>query len=357
MTAASDSPGTVVLYMATHRLAENLARLIAGGRSAGTPAAYIACATHREQRVILGTLSTLAAQVSGQEGAGPALVIVGDVVRLRRKIAWLERRPLAGRQVIVARARPGESQIARELRGLGAIVTEAPHVEVAPLGDHSELDAAIAALPAYGAVVFACEAGVDAVVDRLATLGLPPGTLSAVPLVTVGPGATERMRAHRLTPRIAARGSCADELARHAPRLRLGPVLVVTADGGRPGLLADLTALQVDVRSLVAYRLAHRPAALPGLVDAVVLPGSTAAQSLLGDRANGSLLAVPMVAMGPRTLEAAQRLGARQVTRAASDTPPSLVAATIALLAPQAAQRSIRSSSALPASGRPERPA
>jgi uroporphyrinogen-III synthase len=131
----------------------------------------------------------------------------------------------------------------------------------------------------------------------------------------------------------------------------------VTADGGRPGLLADLAALQVDARPLPAYHLTHSHISLPELVDAVVLPSSTAAEALLGDRANVRLQAVPMIAMGPRTFAAAIRLGARRVTKAVNDTPPSLVAATIALLAPQAAQRSIRSTSNLPAAGGPARSA
>jgi uroporphyrinogen III methyltransferase/synthase len=308
--------------------------------------------------VVLGTLSTLAGQVAGQEDAGPALVIVGDVVRFRRKIAWLERRPLAGRQIILARARPGDSQIARELRWLGAVVTEAPHIAVAPLASQATLDAALLALRSYAALVFACEAGVDALLERLSVLGEARAALGAVPLVAIGPAAADRMRRHGLTPRIALQGSCADELARHAARLRLGPVLVVTAEGGRPGLLADLAALRVDARPLAAYHLAHSSVALPEAVDAIVLPSSTAAEALLGDPTNARLLAVPMVAMGPRTADMARSLGASLVVKAASDTPPSLVAATVALLAPQAAQRSIRATSVLPAApGRPERPA
>jgi uroporphyrinogen III methyltransferase/synthase len=345
--AAAGAPGTLVVYMATHNLAENLAGLVAQGHPGDTPAAYVSAATHRDQRVFVGTLSTLAAQVAGLEGKAPALVIVGEVVKLRRKLAWLERRPLAGRHVVVARARPGDSQVATELRRLGAEVCEAPAFQVGP-PDTAELDAALLGIDRFGAVVFACEAGVEATLDRLQALGISEAVLRKRPVIAVGPCAAARLRQRGLPARVELKGSCADELARHRARLALAPLLVVTAERGRPGLLADLTALGATVRPVAAYRLVRNPVALPAVVDAVVLPSSTAADHLFADPAAAPLLSVPMVAMGPRTFEAAQRLGAQGVRQAPQDTPTALVGATLALLAPQAAQRSIRSSSVVP---------
>ncbi|HET6146544.1 MAG TPA: uroporphyrinogen-III C-methyltransferase [Polyangia bacterium] len=121
--------GTVVLYMGASNLADNLACLVAGGRAPATPAAYIERATERAQRVIVGTLADLAARVAGADPGpdGPAVVIVGEVVRLRPRTGWRERRPLSGRRVLVARARSGaDAQIVKELRQLGATVDETP---------------------------------------------------------------------------------------------------------------------------------------------------------------------------------------------------------------------------------------
>lgn len=85
--------GTLVLFMATRKLEANLARLVECGRSPQTPAAYIAAATTPEQVVLVGTLETLAAQVRERNALGPpALVVVGEVVRLRERLAWFERR-------------------------------------------------------------------------------------------------------------------------------------------------------------------------------------------------------------------------------------------------------------------------
>jgi cob(I)alamin adenosyltransferase len=94
-SAAARGAGTLVLFMASRALAANLARLVAGGRAPATPAAYIAAATTPDQRVVTGTLDTLAADVAraGVDPAAPALVIVGDVVRLRERLAWFTPAP------------------------------------------------------------------------------------------------------------------------------------------------------------------------------------------------------------------------------------------------------------------------
>ena len=85
---------TVVVYMGLLGLPALCDGLIAHGMSAATPAAVIQQGTTRDQRVVTGTLATLARQVAAAKLTPPTLMIVGDVVRLREKLAWF--RPEAG---------------------------------------------------------------------------------------------------------------------------------------------------------------------------------------------------------------------------------------------------------------------
>ena len=85
----ASSSGTLVLYMVGRQVAANMGRLIAQGRSADTPAAYIACAARPNQRVITGTLATLPRLIRHCDSSDPALLIIGDVVRVREKLARL----------------------------------------------------------------------------------------------------------------------------------------------------------------------------------------------------------------------------------------------------------------------------
>ncbi len=80
---------TLVLYMASRSLAESLARIVANGRSAETPAAAIVAGTTLAQRVVVGTLGDLAEKMPPLAPSGPpALVVVGEVVRMREQIDW-----------------------------------------------------------------------------------------------------------------------------------------------------------------------------------------------------------------------------------------------------------------------------
>ncbi len=86
--ALAAARGTVVLLMAMGRLERIAKELIARGRSPDTPAAVIAAATLPDELVVIGTLEDIA-QRAAEAGAGnPAVVVVGDVVRLREQLAW-----------------------------------------------------------------------------------------------------------------------------------------------------------------------------------------------------------------------------------------------------------------------------
>jgi uroporphyrin-III C-methyltransferase len=79
----------LVIYMALKHLAPLAARLIKSGRPADQPVAIISQATTDRQRVLETTLGTCAADVQGAGIEPPAMMVVGDVVRLRRGLDWL----------------------------------------------------------------------------------------------------------------------------------------------------------------------------------------------------------------------------------------------------------------------------
>jgi uroporphyrinogen III methyltransferase/synthase len=82
--------GTAVFLMGLAELHNISARLIAQGLASTTPVAVIENGTLAAQRTIVGTLETIAENVRAQNVAGPSVVVVGEVVRLRERIAWFE---------------------------------------------------------------------------------------------------------------------------------------------------------------------------------------------------------------------------------------------------------------------------
>ncbi len=85
----------IVVYMAIRHLERIAARLRAGGRRDSEPVAVVSRATTPRQRVLETTLGACVADVARTAVEPPALVVVGEVVRLRAGLDWLG--ALAGR--------------------------------------------------------------------------------------------------------------------------------------------------------------------------------------------------------------------------------------------------------------------
>src|SRR6185369_656477 len=74
--------GTLVLFMSVLQLEQNLTRLVRAGLAPNTPAAIVRWGTTARQEVILGTVSSLPSEAAARRLRPPAVVVVGDVVRL-----------------------------------------------------------------------------------------------------------------------------------------------------------------------------------------------------------------------------------------------------------------------------------
>lgn len=93
-SALARSGHTLVIYMGVLEAGEIARHLIAHGMRPSTQVAVIENGTRPEQRVIEGTIATLGAAVSANRIAGPAVIIVGEVVgAMAADSAWDATRP------------------------------------------------------------------------------------------------------------------------------------------------------------------------------------------------------------------------------------------------------------------------
>ena len=81
---------TVVVYMGLNSLPQFLSLYLNYGGDSDTLAAVVDNGTRVEQRVITGNIGNLAKKVEKAEFSGPAIIIIGSVVKLRQKLAWYE---------------------------------------------------------------------------------------------------------------------------------------------------------------------------------------------------------------------------------------------------------------------------
>lgn len=84
----SKSMDTLCIYMGVKKLPDICARLIRHGRSAETPIALIHWGTTEEQITVTGTLDDIVEKTS--QIKNPAMIVVGEVVKLREQLQWFE---------------------------------------------------------------------------------------------------------------------------------------------------------------------------------------------------------------------------------------------------------------------------
>lgn len=117
---------TIAFYMGVANLPYICENLVNHGKSPDTAVILVQWGTLGRQKTLEGTLSTIAQKAREAKFSNPAITLVGDVVSIRGKINWFEKKLLFGRQILLARTGTEESVLAAELREQGADVIEYP---------------------------------------------------------------------------------------------------------------------------------------------------------------------------------------------------------------------------------------
>src|SRR5690242_15570037 len=108
-------------------------------------------------------------------------------------------RPLAGRRIVVTRAREQAGDLARELETLGATVVRAPAIRIEVLADLEPLRRALSHLADYRWVVFTSQNTVHVVLDRLAAWGHAAGDLARTRVAAIGPATAKALAGYGIT--------------------------------------------------------------------------------------------------------------------------------------------------------------
>jgi len=330
-------PGTLVLYMGVKRLAENAAALIEAGRDPEEPAAAVERGTLAGQRTVVATLATLSEAVEREGLGAPALIVVGPVVRRRETLAWLERRPLHGRRVVVTRARAQASGLAVTLRELGAEVVELPAIRIEPRIESEEVRRAIDSIESYTLICLTSPNGARLLLDALQAAGKDARALAGATIAAIGPGTARTL---------GERGILADVV----PERFVAEALVEALGGidvaGRKALIARAAEARDVLPDALRERGAHvdvvalyetvREEPDPDAVEAaqaadyVTFTSSSTVSNLteaLGERFPAS---ARVVSIGPVTSEAARAAGLTVQVEAERHDVEGLLAALLA---------------------------
>jgi len=330
-------PGTLVFYMGVKRLGANAAALIEAGRDADEPAAAIERGTMDGQRTVVATLATLAEAVEREGIGAPALIVVGPVVHRREALAWLERRPLHGRRVVVTRARAQTSGLAATLRGLGAEVVEMPAIRIEPRTQSDTVRAAIGSIGDYALVCLTSPNGVQLLFEALRAAKLDARALAGATVAAIGPGTARALAEHGVIADVVPERFVAEALVEALDSVDVSGrrVLVARAAEARDVLPEALRERGAEVDVVALYETVREEPSAEAIeaaqgADYVTFTSSSTVRNLteaLGERFPRD---ARIVSIGPITSEGVRAVGLEVDVEAERHDVDGLIVALIA---------------------------
>ena len=323
------------------RLAKSLTT---AGRAGSTPVALTVAGSTPDQRTVVATLDGLENAIANAQTtvAGPAVVVVGAVVKQRDKLSWYETRALFGWKVLVPRTKEQAGALSEQLRSHGAVAVEVPTIAVEPPRTPAQMERAIKGLVQgrYQWVVFTSVNAWKAVRERIEDYGLDARAFAGIKIACIGEVTAAAVQAYGIKPDLVPSGEQSSEglLADWAPYDDiLDPidrVLLPRADIATETLVAGLKEAGWEVDDVTAYRTVRaappvaetREAIKSGGFDAVLFTSSSTVRNLVGIAGKPHESTV-IACIGPKTVETAQEHGLTVHVRAATPSVAALVEA------------------------------
>jgi uroporphyrinogen III methyltransferase / synthase len=309
-------PGTLVFYMGVKVLSRIAESLIAAGRDPLEPAAVVERGTLPGQRTVTATLGGIAAAAEEAGIGPPSITVIGPVAARRGRIAWLERRPLHGKKVVVTRARAQASELSRQLDALGAEPIELPAIRIEPRIDSEEVRRTVEALHTYALVCLTSANGVGLLFEAMAAQGRDARALANASVAAIGAGTEAALAAHGVIADIVPERFVAEELVEALRKLELEgkPVLVARAAEAREVLPDALRKQGAEVDVVTLYETVAEepdPEALERARDAdfITFTSSSTVTNFLEASSNGIPAGAKVVSIGPITSEAIREAG------------------------------------------------
>jgi len=330
---------TLIFLMGTQNLHKIVAKLLAHGRPPTTPIAVIKDGTRPEQKTVVGSLKDIVATVKEHGLNSPAVIVVGEVVRLREKLRWFDNRPLFGKRILVTRARHQASVLSKLLSERGAQPIELPAIDIQAIDNTGELNQAISNLEQYQWLVFTSVNGVEAFFQQLYSLNLDTRALNGLKIGAIGPATAKALEKRGLIPDYlpdvyTGWGFISGLSGWDITGQRFLPLRADIAD---KELTEGISQLGAEVHEVAAYRTVPTFGAisrakqmlLSGEIDVITFTSSSTVSNLVAvfKEEQPAINSAKVACIGPKTADTAAKAGLRVDIVANEHTIAGLVAA------------------------------
>ncbi len=316
---------TLVILMGMANLREIVKKLRSAKAKPSMPVAVVASGSLAAQRIVTGSLDDIVEKVESAGFEAPAVIVVGEVVRMRGKLSRkMQGASLCGRTVLVTRPKAQAASFRTLLEERGAKVLSYPLIRLRPTNLLRGIVPQLRRGDAYRWIVFTSANGVTHFFDGLYRYGVPPEVLAAVRFATIGSKTAERLEDYGfisdIVPEDFRQESLAAELEREQGDVKCR-ILIVGAEESRVLLRESLSACGHHVDFLPIYRtelLSGGSRRIRELIrnkqiDAVTLTSSSCVRAFAGlfanDKLGKALEDVAIAVIGPVSAATAQEVG------------------------------------------------
>jgi uroporphyrinogen III methyltransferase / synthase len=333
---------TIVFYMGVNNLADLMKKLIEHGRAPDTPISVIQWATLPQQRIVEGTLSTIAELVKRENITPPALSIVGMTNSLKGTLNWFDKKPLTGKRIIVTRSREQASPLIEALQLQRARTLELPVIMFASPDSWDPVDEAIARMHEYDWVIFTSVNGVDFFFGRLHKIGRDARRFSSVKVAAIGPSTAQKLAAQGIIADFQPREFTSDALFKEFELMqdcRGLKILLLRADIADKDLRERFLSHDAHVDDIVVYKTVPAPVNADQLrlfisqdgYFGVTFASSSTVRNFVDAAHNIHVKdfekRMHAFSIGPKTSEAMRLYGIEPAVEASEHTIPGLVKA------------------------------
>ncbi|MCD6299903.1 MAG: uroporphyrinogen-III C-methyltransferase [Dehalococcoidales bacterium] len=336
----SNATDTLICLMGIDNLEQIVEQLIKNGRAPSTTVAIIQEGTTPRQQTLVSNLRNIVARAKENNVRPPAVIVVGEVVSLRDKLRWFEKRPLWGKRILVTRARHQANELSQLLRKYGAIPIEMPVIEISPPPTWEELDQAIRNLKSYHWIVFTSVNAVEVFFQRLYALKLDTRWLDNIKVGVIGPATANALKERGIYPDYLPETYTHQGFLTKLNRQDIVQrrVLLPRADIAGKELSKGLTELGAEVHQVTAYKTTAttkeavsqgKQMLLQGEIDVITFTSASTVTNLLTilGQERESINRAKIACIGPNTAAALNEKGLKADIMATEHTIPSLVEA------------------------------
>ncbi|AOP36534.1 hypothetical protein A0128_21230 [Leptospira tipperaryensis] len=226
---------------------------------------------------------------------------------------------LQGISVLIVRSRSGPSRLSKILKEQGAIVLEAPSIEVEAI-EENIFDYYLQSISYSYNIIFSCKEGIGFFLKALAENRKTPERLRTHTLIAFGEDVSKTLNDFGLTPDHILSGHCKEAIEQKLEIFSSGKNLVITSERGRPNLKTFFQELKIESEFLPCYRYVPRfQETIPPNVHYVIVPSSSSVSLLKNCPWGESMKDVPWITLGPITRKSAEDFQVKTIFTTASD--------------------------------------